>query len=105
MKQSITVKRYYKKCRAFKFKTNSYGFSKKTQQSYNFFVTTTLRDNNIKFNQRTKTTFSHKPTQKQLVYLKDLFLFSIMKKTITGLQSFCREKGFVFPNSILYGGT
>ena len=27
-----------------------------------------------------------------------------MKKTITGLQSFCREKGFVFPNSILYGG-
>ena len=27
-----------------------------------------------------------------------------MKKTITGVQSFCKEKGFVFPNSILYGG-
>ncbi|RLG14100.1 MAG: glycine--tRNA ligase [Candidatus Nanohalarchaeota archaeon] len=26
-----------------------------------------------------------------------------MKKTITGAQSFCKEKGFVFPNSLLYG--
>ncbi|OYT33558.1 MAG: glycine--tRNA ligase [Candidatus Aenigmarchaeota archaeon ex4484_52] len=27
-----------------------------------------------------------------------------MKNTITSIQSFCKEKGFVFPNSLIYGG-